>query len=118
MSHAPPAPRTAHRCAAWLRVLVALVALLTAGAHPEARADDTAALCASQSAGETAAEYEALATAPDAARPRGRAPAPRPPYTRAGSGLGPTGPRTAPRLPARTSRTPASRAPRTVVLRC
>jgi hypothetical protein len=113
VSRTPYAPRTARRYA-WLRALVVLVALLTAGAHTGAVTADSLPTSTAQTCD---AEYEQLAATPAPANPQGhRALAssrPGPP-----GGARPSGPEgSVPVLPG-ASHSPTLHALRTVVLRC
>ncbi|MEU7962201.1 hypothetical protein AB0D09_01825 [Streptomyces sp. NPDC049097] len=113
MSRIPYSPRTARRYA-WLRALVVLVALLTAGAHTGAVTADSLPASTAQTCD---AEYEQLAATPAPANPQGhRALAsarPGPP-----GGARPSGPEGPAPVPAGAAHSPTLHALRTVVLRC
>ncbi|MFD1658082.1 hypothetical protein ACFSL4_07590 [Streptomyces caeni] len=114
MSPAPHDPRTVRRYA-WLRVLVALVALLAVGAHTEAVPAPAAS--ASASTGTCDAEHDVLDAAlrPTAPQGQGGVTPQRP-----GPRTGDVPPEPAPpsRTPVRPPHSPALRALHTVVLLC
>jgi hypothetical protein len=111
VSLTPHPPRTARRCA-WVRVLVALVALLAAGAHTGAVAAPSVTASVGQACD---GEYDVPASAPGGVRSQGQrtvgSPGPRPgPRSRGAGGFPPA--------PTRQGHSPALGALRTVVLRC
>ena len=109
-----PHPARAARRYAWLRVLVALVTLLVAGAYTDAMEADSVPASAAWACD---ADHDVLAPAPRAATLQG----PRtvtPPRPQPQAAPAPSGPDGLPPAPVRASRPAALRALRTVVLRC